>query len=210
MSCSKSSGSAICGTDSSEWSHGPLLTRPPVILGHEFVGRVVAIGDEVTDLALGDRVVSGAGVSCGHCEWCRAGRTNLCSTYLTLGLQLNGGLAERVADAGGHLPSRSGRLHGRCGGNGAAVRGRPPRGAPQRLFNPAKRASSSAWAASAPSSSRLRRPKGISPLIAVDIDEGRLETARPAGRRSRPRREKGRDLAPADPRRNAAAKAPTS
>src|SRR3989442_12140113 len=32
---------AICGTDSSEWSHGPLLARPPVVLGHEFVGRVV-------------------------------------------------------------------------------------------------------------------------------------------------------------------------
>ena len=37
--------SAICGTDSSEWSHGPLLARPPVILGHEFVGRVIEVGD---------------------------------------------------------------------------------------------------------------------------------------------------------------------
>ena len=87
---------AICGTDSSEWAHGPMLTRPPVTLGHEFVGRVVSIGDEVTGLSQGDRVVSGAAVSCGHCEWCRAGRTNLCSTYLTLGLQLNGGLAQLV------------------------------------------------------------------------------------------------------------------
>ena len=48
---------AICGTDSSEWAHGPMLTRPPVTLGHEFVGRVVSIGDEVTGLAQGDRVV---------------------------------------------------------------------------------------------------------------------------------------------------------
>src|SRR6478735_8065404 len=87
---------AICGTDSSEWAHGPMLTRPPVTLGHEFVGRVVSIGDEVTGLCQGDRVVSGAAVSCGHCDWCRAGRTNLCSTYLTLGLQLNGGLAQLV------------------------------------------------------------------------------------------------------------------
>ena len=50
---------AICGTDSSEWAHGPMLTRPPVTLGHEFVGRVVSIGDEVTGLSKGDRVVSG-------------------------------------------------------------------------------------------------------------------------------------------------------
>ena len=41
---------AICGTDSSEWAHGPMLTRPPVTLGHEFVGRVVSIGDGVTGL----------------------------------------------------------------------------------------------------------------------------------------------------------------
>ena len=48
-------------------------------------------------LAIGDRVVSGAGVSCGTCEWCRAGRINLCAAYYTLGLHANGGLAERVA-----------------------------------------------------------------------------------------------------------------
>jgi threonine dehydrogenase-like Zn-dependent dehydrogenase len=89
--------SAICGTDSAEWSRGPLLARPPVILGHEFVGRVVEVGDGVTEVAVGDRVVSGAGVSCGRCEWCRAGRINLCAAYYTLGLHANGGLAERVA-----------------------------------------------------------------------------------------------------------------
>src|SRR2546426_543538 len=52
---------AICGTDSSEWAHGPLLTRPPVTLGHEFVGRVVSIGEGVDGLAHGDRVVIGVG-----------------------------------------------------------------------------------------------------------------------------------------------------
>lgn len=87
---------AICGTDASEWDHGPVLCRPGVVLGHEFVGRVVALGDEVSDLQLGDRVVSGAGISCGHCPWCRRGRSNLCAEYRTLGLQLDGGLAEFV------------------------------------------------------------------------------------------------------------------
>lgn len=87
---------AICGTDSAEWDHGPLLARPPVVLGHEFVGQVIAVGDVVNELRPGDRVVSGAGVSCGQCEWCRAGRTNLCARYYTLGLQANGGLADFV------------------------------------------------------------------------------------------------------------------
>ena len=87
---------AICGTDAAEWDHGPVLCRPGVVLGHEFVGRVAAAGDGVTALKPGDRVVSGAGISCGHCRWCLRGRTNLCAEYRTLGLQVDGGLAERV------------------------------------------------------------------------------------------------------------------
>jgi len=87
---------AICGTDAAEWDHGPILCRPGVVLGHEFVGRVVSVGDGVSELNVGDRVVSGAGISCGHCRWCRDGRTNLCAEYRTLGLQVDGGLAELV------------------------------------------------------------------------------------------------------------------
>ena len=87
---------AICGTDASEWDHGPILCREDVVMGHEFTGRVVAVGDGVTSLRTGDRVVSGAGISCGRCRWCRIGRTNLCAEYRTLGLQVDGGLAEYV------------------------------------------------------------------------------------------------------------------
>jgi len=98
---------AICGTDASEFAHGPhmipLHTRHPgsghvgpLVLGHEFVGRVEAVGEGVEGIAAGDRVVSGAGVSCGECAWCRAGRTNLCASYYTLGLSAPGGLAEQV------------------------------------------------------------------------------------------------------------------
>ena len=87
---------AICGTDSAEWDHGPVLAVPPVILGHEFVGEVESVGNGVTQFVRGDRVVSGAGVSCGHCAWCRDGRTNLCEGYYTLGLHRHGGLAEYV------------------------------------------------------------------------------------------------------------------
>ena len=87
---------AICGTDAAEWDHGPVLCRPGVVLGHEFVGRVVETGSEVTALCVGDRIVSGAGISCGHCRWCLGGRTNLCAEYRTLGLQVDGGLAEYV------------------------------------------------------------------------------------------------------------------
>ena len=87
---------AICGTDAAEWDHGPVLCRPGVVLGHEFVGRVVELGNDVTGLRVGDRVVSGAGISCGRCPWCLRSRTNLCAEYRTLGLQVDGGLAEYV------------------------------------------------------------------------------------------------------------------
>lgn len=87
---------AICGTDAAEWDHGPVLCRSGVILGHEFVGRVVELGKNVTAFRKGERVVSGAGISCGHCRWCRDHRPNLCDEYRTLGLQVDGGLAHYV------------------------------------------------------------------------------------------------------------------
>jgi len=108
---------AICGTDASEWDHGPVLCRPGVVLGHEFVGRVVEVGDDVVGLDVGDRVVSGAGISCGRCRWCLSSRTNLCAEYRTLGLQVDGGLAEHVtspADICRVVP-------GTCGDDAAAM-----------------------------------------------------------------------------------------
>jgi len=93
---------AVCGTDSAEWDHGPILTAPPVILGHEFMGEVMSMGSLVTGFAVSDRVVSGAGVWCGRCQWCLEGRTNLCESYYTLGLQVDGGLAEVV-----NVPSKT-------------------------------------------------------------------------------------------------------
>ncbi len=96
---------AICGTDVSEYLHGPHFTpltqrHPasghigPMIIGHEFVGRIIEVGAEVEGFKVGQRVVPGAGMWCGQCEWCRAGRTNLCAHYFTLGLNTHGGLAE--------------------------------------------------------------------------------------------------------------------
>src|SRR4029077_14640739 len=69
---------------------------PGVVLGHEFVGRVIDVGSGVTTFRVGERVVSGAGISCGRCAWCLRRRTNLCAEYRTLGLQVDGGLAEYV------------------------------------------------------------------------------------------------------------------
>jgi (R,R)-butanediol dehydrogenase/meso-butanediol dehydrogenase/diacetyl reductase len=96
--------SGICGTDATEYAHGPRMFpvhrrhpasghEGPMVLGHEFVGEVVEHGDGA-ELFAGTRVATGAGVSCGACSWCAAGRTNLCARYWTLGLNADGGLAE--------------------------------------------------------------------------------------------------------------------
>jgi len=66
------------------------------VLGHEFVGEVAEPGDGART-PVGAVVASGAGVSCGRCDRCRQGRTNLCRSYYTLGLNTAGGMAEFVA-----------------------------------------------------------------------------------------------------------------
>ena len=98
-------GVGICGTDAAEYAQGPRQfpihrTDPvtghggPMVPGHEFAGVVAATGPHTSGFADGDPITSGAGVSCGTCRPCRAGRTNLCVRYSTVGLQRNGALAE--------------------------------------------------------------------------------------------------------------------
>jgi len=73
----------------------------PVVPGHEIVGRIEAVGREVTTLAPETRIgIPWLGWSCGACEFCRSGRENLCPNARCTGYQLNGGYAEyAVADA---------------------------------------------------------------------------------------------------------------
>jgi propanol-preferring alcohol dehydrogenase len=73
----------------------------PVVPGHEIVGRIEAVGSEVTTLAPGTRIgIPWLGWACGACDFCRAGRENLCPNARYTGYQLNGGYAEyAVADA---------------------------------------------------------------------------------------------------------------
>ena len=70
---------------------------PAQLFGHEFSGRVVEVGDAVTDLSVGDRVYPPGKISCYECEYCRRGYTHLCENKKTLGFHRPGGLAELVA-----------------------------------------------------------------------------------------------------------------
>ena len=73
----------------------------PIVPGHEIVGRVEAVGRDVTTIVPGARIgIPWLGWSCGACDYCRANRENLCPNARYTGYQLNGGYAEfAVADA---------------------------------------------------------------------------------------------------------------
>ncbi len=69
----------------------------PVVPGHEFAGHVVALGEGVTTFKIGDWVGADPNISCGSCEMCQIGATNLCETLDAVGISLNGSMAEFMA-----------------------------------------------------------------------------------------------------------------
>ena len=87
----------ICGTDLHiyNWDAWAQKTIPvPMVVGHEFVGEIAAVGSQVKDFHPGD-IVSGEGhVVCGHCRNCLAGRRHLCKATVGVGVNRPGAFAE--------------------------------------------------------------------------------------------------------------------
>lgn len=65
-----------------------------MVVGHEYVGEVVAIGQEVKGFSIGDRVSGEGHITCGHCRNCRGGRTHLCRNTVGVGVNRPGSFAE--------------------------------------------------------------------------------------------------------------------
>ena len=90
---------AICGTDLhiykwDDWSKRTIT--PGLVIGHEFVGRIVEMGPGVDNYQLGDRVSAEGHITCGQCRNCRAGRRHLCSRTRGIGVNLPGAFAEYI------------------------------------------------------------------------------------------------------------------
>lgn len=90
----------ICGTDlhimAWDGSAEAMCDAVPFTPGHEFYGEVVAVGDEVCDVRIGDRVSGEGHIVCGTCRNCRAGRRQMCIRTRSVGVQRDGAFAEYV------------------------------------------------------------------------------------------------------------------
>lgn len=98
--CIKVIKTGICGTDLHifNWDEWAKKTIPvPMVIGHEFVGRVVDVGAEVKSFKNGD-LVSGEGhLVCGRCRNCLAGRRHLCANTIGVGVNRAGAFAEYIS-----------------------------------------------------------------------------------------------------------------
>src|SRR5438093_433961 len=86
-------GCGLCGSDIAKIVDPS--TPVPLVLGHEVVGEIVALGPDVTDCAIGDRVVAAHHVPCGDCHYCRRGSESMCRAFKASNLD-PGGFAEYV------------------------------------------------------------------------------------------------------------------
>jgi L-iditol 2-dehydrogenase len=175
----------ICGSDVHGYDGSTGRRIPPLVMGHEAAGVIEEVGAEVRGFEPGDRVTFDSTVYCGTCEYCRAGRVNLCNNRQVLGVSCgeyrrHGAFAEFVA-----VPSR--------------IVYKLPAGLPLEHAALIEAVSVAVHAVkrSPPSPSddvlvvgsgmigllviQVLRHAGCQRLIAIDVDDGRLQLARKLG-----------------------------
>ncbi|KAG8864016.1 N-terminal acetyltransferase A complex catalytic subunit ard1 [Tulasnella sp. 330] len=77
--------SGMCGTDQ-HIHHGEFISSFPLVPGHEVVGTISKLGNDVQGFKEGDRVVADPGITCGSCFYCRRGKSLMCETFIGLGV----------------------------------------------------------------------------------------------------------------------------
>jgi L-iditol 2-dehydrogenase len=92
----KVDASGLCPSDVRIYKIGSSSVKPPITLGHEFVGRVHEIGSEVQGFEKDDKVNVAADAYCGRCRMCQRAHENTCENILTFGYNVNGAHADYV------------------------------------------------------------------------------------------------------------------
>ncbi|HHV25499.1 MAG TPA: alcohol dehydrogenase catalytic domain-containing protein [Methanosarcina sp.] len=90
---------SLCGTDVhiynwDNWAQKRI--KPPLVIGHEFAGKVIKIGRDVTRVKVGDVVASETHIVCGKCEFCRKGMAHICENTKIIGVDVDGAFAEYI------------------------------------------------------------------------------------------------------------------
>jgi threonine 3-dehydrogenase len=89
----------LCGTDAHiyGWDHwAQRRVKPPLTIGHEFMGRVAAVGNEVRSVIVGDRVSAEGHLACGICLLCRTGQAHICEHVKIIGVDTDGSFADFI------------------------------------------------------------------------------------------------------------------
>lgn len=170
----------ICGSELEAVASRSPRRTPPLVLGHEFCGEVETLGEGVTDLKVGDRVVASSIIPCGRCAECRAGATHLCPRRGVFGMNRPGAFAERVAVPAAvlqPLPERVGPLEGALVeplANAVHVWSLVARRFPETVVVVGS-------GAIGLMTLQVARAGGALTLVAVDVNDARLELAHAVG-----------------------------
>jgi len=96
----------ICGTDAHIWNWDAWAARrvrPPLVVGHEFMGEVAAVGGGVAGMRVGDRVCAEGHIPDGTCVLCRTGQAHICAAVRVIGVDRDGCFADYVAMPAGNV-----------------------------------------------------------------------------------------------------------
>ncbi|MBC5801232.1 MAG: L-threonine 3-dehydrogenase [Candidatus Eremiobacteraeota bacterium] len=96
----------VCGTDQHIYAWDPWAQRrihPPLIVGHEFMGTVAAVGAAVRGIAVGERVSAEGHISCGVCRQCRTGEAHICTNVKIIGVDTDGAFAGYIVMPAGNV-----------------------------------------------------------------------------------------------------------
>lgn len=102
----KTRAMSICGTDLHILNWDPWAAnrlKPPLIVGHEFCGDVVAVGEDVTEVKVGDYCSAESHIVCGVCDLCRTGNGHICRNTKIIGVDRDGCFAEYIALPAGNV-----------------------------------------------------------------------------------------------------------
>ncbi len=173
--------SGICGSDLLEWYR---IQRAPLVLGHELAGEIVEVGTSITTFKPGDRVFATHHVPCDECRYCLGGHETACKTFQTENNFLPGGFAQFLKVGGRSIITGTMKLADNMSydaGTFVEPLGTAVRGIRTIDLQPTDSIMIFGSGIAGILLMKLARARGAKTIIACDIDDSRLRSAKKAG-----------------------------